>query len=112
MQGGILGKIMWVNLSEGSNEVMEPEETLYEQFLGGYGTGAKLIYDRQKTGLEPLSPDNILGFATGPLTGTPATSSSRYTVMGKSPLTGTWGDANSGGSFGPALKRAGSCAKN
>jgi aldehyde:ferredoxin oxidoreductase len=75
--------------------------------LGGYGVGAKLIYDKQKPGLEPLAPDNILGFATGPLTGTPAISSSRYTVMGKSPLTGTWGDANSGGFFGPAMKRAG-----
>jgi aldehyde:ferredoxin oxidoreductase len=54
-----------------------------------------------------MDPANILGFTTGPLTGTPAISSSRYTVMGKSPLTGTWGDANAGGFFGPALKRAG-----
>lgn len=107
MQGGILGKIVWVNLSKGSIEVMEPEQALYEQFLGGYGIGVKLIYDTQRIGVEPLDPENILGFATGPLTGTPAISSSRYTVMGKSPLTGAWGDANSGGFFGPALKRAG-----
>lgn len=107
MEGGILGKILWVDLSQGTIEVMEPNKSLYEQFLGGYGTGAKLIYDRQKTGVGPLDPGNILGFATGPLTGTPAISSSRYTVMGKSPLTGTWGDANAGGFFGPALKRAG-----
>jgi len=107
MEGGILGKIVWVNLSKGSIEVMEPEQALYEQFLGGYGIGVKLIYDTQRIGVEPLDPENILGFATGPLTGTPAISSSRYTVMGKSPLTGTWGDANSGGFFGPALKRAG-----
>lgn len=107
MAGSILGKILWVNLSKGTTEVLVPEEALYKQFLGGYGTGVKLIYDKQKPGTEPLDPANILGFATGPLTGTPAVSSSRYTVMGKSPLTGTWGDANSGGFFGPALKRAG-----
>jgi aldehyde:ferredoxin oxidoreductase len=107
MEGGILGKIVWVNLSKGTINVMEPDKSLYEQFLGGYGIGIKLIYDKQKSGVRPLDPDNILGFASGPLTGTPAISSSRYTVMGKSPLTGTWGDANSGGFFGPALKRAG-----
>jgi aldehyde:ferredoxin oxidoreductase len=107
MEGGIIGKIAWVNLSDGTVKVDEPDTSLYEQFMGGYGVGAKLIYDKQKPGLEPLAPENILGFATGPLTGTPAISSSRYTVMGKSPLTGTWGDANSGGFFGPAMKRAG-----
>jgi len=107
MEGGILGKVLWVNLSNGAIKVMEPEKSLYEQFLGGYGLGLKLIYDKIRKGVGPLNPDNILGFATGPLTGTPAISSSRFTVMGKSPLTGAWGDANSGGFFGPALKRAG-----
>jgi aldehyde:ferredoxin oxidoreductase len=107
MKNGVTGKILWVNLSKGTTEVVKPEADLYQQFLGGYGIGAKLIYERQKPGLGPLDPENILGFASGPLTGTPAISSSRYTVMGKSPLTGTWGDANSGGFFGPALKRSG-----
>ena len=107
MKGGITGKILWVNLSTGTHEVLEPEQDLYHTYLGGYGIGVRLIYDKQKPGLAPLAPENILGFATGALTGTPAISSSRYTVMGKSPLTGTWGDANSGGFFGPALKRAG-----
>jgi aldehyde:ferredoxin oxidoreductase len=107
MKGGITGRILWVNLSTGTHEVLEPAQDLYRQYLGGYGLGVKLIYEKQKPGLAPMAPENILGFATGPLTGTPAISSSRYTVMGKSPLTGTWGDANSGGFFGPALKRAG-----
>ena len=101
MKGGITGKILWVNLSTGTKEVLEPAQDLYRHYLGGYGIGVKLIYEKQKPGLAPLAPENILGFATGPLTGTPAISSSRYTVMGKSPLTGTWGDANSGGFFGP-----------
>ena len=107
MKGGILGKIVWVNLSKGTIKVMGQDESLYEQFIGGYGIGVKLIYDKQRSGVGPLDPENILGFATGPLTGTPAISSSRYTVMGKSPLTGTWGDANSGGFFGSALKKSG-----
>ena len=107
MTGSILGKILWVNLSKGTTNVLKPEEALYKQFLGGYGIGVRLIYDKQKPGTEPLDPANILGFATGALTGTPAVSSSRYTVVGKSPLTGSWGDANSGGFFGPGLKRAG-----
>ena len=107
MEGGILGKILWVNLSTGAVSVVEPGEDLYGQFLGGYGLGVKLIYQRQRSGTGPFDPDNILGVATGPLTGTPAISSSRFTVMGKSPLTGTWGDSNAGGFFGPALKRAG-----
>jgi aldehyde:ferredoxin oxidoreductase len=107
MSGGTIGKIAWIDLSNSRIEVIEPGEKLYEEYLGGYGIGLKLIWDAQKAGVKPLDPENILGFATGPLTGTPAVSSSRYTVMGKSPLTGAWGDANSGGFFGPALKRAG-----
>jgi aldehyde:ferredoxin oxidoreductase len=54
-----------------------------------------------------LGPENILGFVTGPLTGTPAVTGVRYQAVGKSPLTGGWGDANSGGYFGPYLKFAG-----
>jgi aldehyde:ferredoxin oxidoreductase len=66
-----------------------------------------LIWDWQPPGLAPLNPQSTLGFITGPLTGTPALIGSRYMVVGKSPLTGTWGDANSGGYFGPHMKFAG-----
>ena len=65
MAGSILGKILWVNLSKGTTEAVEPEEALYKQYLGGYGTGVKLIYDKQKPGTKPLDPANILSFATG-----------------------------------------------
>ena len=59
-------------------------------------------------GADPLGPDNILGFLTGPLTGTPAVIGSRFVVVAKSPKTaGGWGDANCGGYFGPNLKFAG-----
>ena len=107
MARGFMGKILWVNLSKKELKDETLDEKLGRQFLGGYGLGARIIFKHQKAGVDPLGPDNILGFVTGVLTGTPALVSSRYMVVGKSPLTGTWGDANSGGYFGPHLKFAG-----
>ncbi|MBN2076829.1 MAG: aldehyde ferredoxin oxidoreductase family protein [Dehalococcoidales bacterium] len=104
---GYMGKILFVNLSTGELQEETPDDSLYQNFLGGYGIGARILYDRMKPGVDPLGPDNILGFATGGLTGTPAIVGTRYQVMAKSPITGGWGDANSGGDFGPYLKFAG-----
>jgi aldehyde:ferredoxin oxidoreductase len=102
-----MGKILNVDLSTRRiwNEALD--ETLCRRFLGGYGLGAKLLYDRMPAGADGLGPDNLLGFFTGPLTGTPAIEGNRFVVVSKSPLTGTWGDANCGGTFGPHLKFAG-----
>ncbi|MCK5379931.1 MAG: aldehyde ferredoxin oxidoreductase family protein, partial [Candidatus Latescibacteria bacterium] len=107
MTGGYVGKLLFVDLSNGTMKEEALDEALCRDFLGGYGIGAKVLYDRMKPGVDPLGPENILGFMTGPLTGTPALIGSRYVVVAKSPLTGGWGDANSGGVFGPALKAAG-----
>jgi aldehyde:ferredoxin oxidoreductase len=107
MAGGYTGKILVVNLSSGSIEVESPEDDLYRNFIGGYGVGARFLYSRQKGGVKALGPLNTLGIVTGPLTGTPATFGCRFAVVGKSPLTGGWGDANCGGHFGPFLKFAG-----
>ena len=100
-------KVLFVDLSSGDMKDELFGEDVLRKFLGGYGLAARIMYDRQKPGVDPLGPENMLGFFTGPLTGTPAIIGSRYVVVGKSPLTGTWGDANSGGYFGPALKFAG-----
>ncbi len=100
-------KILFVDLSSGDMKDELFGEDVLRKFIGGYGLAAKIMYDRQKPGVDPLGPENMLGFLTGPLTGTPALIGSRYVVVGKSPLTGAWGDANSGGYFGPALKFAG-----
>lgn len=107
MARGYMGKMLWVDLT--NNELRDEvlDEKLCRQFVGGYGLGAKLIYSRQTSGIDPLSYDSTFGILTGPLTGTAALGGSRYTVVGKSPLTGGWGDANSGGDFGPFLKFAG-----
>ncbi len=107
MAGGYMGKILFVNLSTGEIKEETPEESLYRNFLGGYGIGARILYNRQKGGVDPLGPDNTLGLVTGPLTGTPAIVGTRYVAVAKSPITGGWGDANSGGDFGPHLKFAG-----
>lgn len=107
MAGGYMGKLLFVDLSTGKIREETPEESLYRDFIGGYGIGARILYSRQKGGVDPLGPENTLGLVTGPLTGTPATTGTRYTAVAKSPLTGGWGDANSGGSFGPYLKFAG-----
>ncbi len=107
MARGYMGKILFVNLSTGEIREEVPEESLYRDFVGGYGIGARLIYSRQKGGVDPLGPENTLGLITGPLTGTPHIVGTRYQVVAKSPITGGWGDANSGGDFGPNLKFAG-----
>ena len=111
MAGGYMGdgsaKVLFVDLSTGEMKDELFGEEIIGKFLGGYGLGAKIMYDRQKPGVDALGPENMLGFLTGPLTGTPAIIGSRYVVVGKSPLTDSWGDANSGGYFGPNLKFAG-----
>ncbi|UCB43734.1 MAG: hypothetical protein JSV77_03555, partial [Dehalococcoidales bacterium] len=107
MAGGYMGKILFVDLSTGELKDEVLGEKLCRDFIGGYGIGARILYNRQKAGVDPLGPENTLGFITGPLTGTPATTGTRYTAVAKSPLTGGWGDANSGGYFGPHLKFAG-----
>jgi aldehyde:ferredoxin oxidoreductase len=107
MAGGYMGKLLFVNLSTGKIEAETLDEKTCRDFIGGYGLGARILYSRQQAKVDPLGEENILGFLTGPLTGTPAPTGARYVVVGKSPLTGTWGDANSGGEFGPYLKFAG-----
>lgn len=107
MVGGYAGKILWVDLTSGKLEAEPLTKQLCRDYLGGYGFGLRFIYDRQKPGIDALSPDSVVGLATGPLSGTPAVIGTRFTLMGKSPLTGTWGDANGAGYFGPMLKRAG-----
>jgi aldehyde:ferredoxin oxidoreductase len=100
------GKILNVNLHTGAIESESLPPELYRKYLGGYGIGARLLFDRIPKGADPLGPDNILGLMPGLLSGTPFFGS-RFQAVGKSPKTGGWGDANGGGDFGPWLKNAG-----
>ena len=104
---GTMGKILMVDLDTQQTSVETPGDDLYRTYLGGYGLGAYYLFKLQKAGVDPLGPENHLGFFTGLLTGTAGITANRYVVVAKSPKTGTFGDANSGGSFGPAMKAAG-----
>lgn len=107
MTGAYAGKLLFVNLSEGTMEEKVLSEDLAKNFIGGYGIGAEILYKMMKPGADPLGPGNVLGFISGLLNGTGAMFAGRYTVVCKSPVTGGWNDANSGGYFGPELKKAG-----
>lgn len=104
---GYWGKILHVDLNDGSISTQEPDEEFYMKYLGGLGIGARVLWDRLKPGIDPMGPDNILGFTPGLLTDTGALFTGRFSVVGKSPLTGGWGDANCGGYFSHSLKRCG-----
>ncbi|MDY0004417.1 MAG: aldehyde ferredoxin oxidoreductase family protein [Polyangia bacterium] len=107
MGKGYMGKVLWVDLSQGTVQEQVIPDEVYERFMAGYGLAAKLLWDRIPAGADPLGPDNVLGFVAGLLTGTGAHFAGRWQVVAKSPLTGGWGDANCGGDFAPAIKRAG-----
>jgi len=114
---GYFGKLLEVNLSTGKIEKTKIPDSDIKNFLGGRGLGAKILYDRLKPGTDPMSPENILMFMTGPFVGYPIPSSSRTCVVTKSPRTSpvekkyehssTLSYANMGGFFGPELKYAG-----
>jgi aldehyde:ferredoxin oxidoreductase len=107
MVNGYMGKMLFVNLGDKALEEREISDELAMNYIGGYGIGVKVLYDMMEPGTDPLGPDNILGFITGPATGAGAFFGSRYTLVCKSPVTGGWNDANSGGYFGRELKKAG-----
>ncbi len=104
---GWAGQRLKVYLTEGKI-VKEPlPEELRLNFLGGRGINSKTLFDELKPGIDPLSPDTIFIVGVGPLNGTAAPTSGRWTVTAKSPLTGGLGDGNGGGDFASELKFAG-----
>ncbi|MEE8385727.1 MAG: aldehyde ferredoxin oxidoreductase N-terminal domain-containing protein, partial [Dehalococcoidia bacterium] len=102
----INGKILNVDLSSGALEPESLPEEMYRRYIGGYGLGARLLFDRIPHGTDALGPDNVLGLMPGLLTGTPLFGM-RFQAVAKTPKNGGWGDANCGGDFGPFLKQAG-----
>lgn len=104
---GYTGRVLYVDLSARSFRVEALDEQLARGFIGGRGLGARMLTDLAPAGIDPLAPDAPLIFATGPLTGTKAPTSGRFSLTGRSPLTRTVLDTNCGGSFGARLKSAG-----
>jgi aldehyde:ferredoxin oxidoreductase len=96
-----------LDLSRHSCDQEQLPADVARSWLGGRGLGAYLALRERLFAVEPLAPENLLIFAPGPLTGTGAPASGRYSVTSRSPLTGTVFDGNSGGNFGNALRRLG-----
>ena len=104
---GWAGKILDIDLSAGSIETLPLDREMARLFLGGRGLGARLLWDLVGPEVEPLSPENVLIFTTGPITASASQTSNRFNVSTKSPLTDTILHANSGGWWGMQFKRTG-----
>ncbi len=107
MPYGYTGKILHVDLSNHKIEVEEKDEVFYRSYLGGRGIGYHYLMQGVAPGIDPFSPENILVLATGVMTGAPLPAACRFAAVGKSPLTGTAGESEAAGFFGPELKMAG-----
>lgn len=103
---GYAGKMLKIDLSHRRIETIDTDMDMARKYLGGSGFCAALLSNLD-WGIDPLSRENCMVFAVGPLTGAPATFCSRYVVAAKSPLTGIWGEAHASGYWGPELKYAG-----
>ena len=101
------GSIVRINLTTGSVKKESLCEKTMKEFIGGRGYATKVLYDELPKGTDPLSPENKLIFANGPLTGKGAPASGRYMVVTKSPLNNYLASSNSGGFWGAELARAG-----
>ena len=104
---GFLGTLLIVNLSTAAISSAPLNEAYARQFVGGAGLACRYLYDQINRGTDPLGDENPLMFMTGPLVGTVAPMCGRYEVCARSPQTGLWGEANSGGLFGPYLRFSG-----
>jgi aldehyde:ferredoxin oxidoreductase len=104
---GICGRLLDVDLTSGRTGEMGISAAMAKKYLGGRGLGARLLFDLLPPKTDPLSPENILIFLTGPLTGSMVPGSSKFVVVTKSPLTHGWCDSYSSGRISIELKKAG-----
>ena len=101
------GKILRVDLTAGTVKSEPLNKAWARDYLGSRGLGSKYLAEEVDAKVDPLSPANKIIWATGPLTGTMASTGGRYTVITKSPLTGAIACSNSGGYWGAEFKMAG-----
>lgn len=106
-RGGYMGNLLRVNLNSRSSSVDEIDSADIRLFLGGRGLGALWYWREIGPQVDPLSPENKLGFFTGPMTGTPLISTTKMQLATKGPETGRYLCSNSSGFFGPRLREAG-----
>ena len=104
---GFLGKYVVIDLTTRQYEVHTFEDEVLKNFVGGPALGAKMLYDMMPAKTPWDAPESVLGFVSSPANGTGPFLGARYTVVSKSPVTGMWNDANSGGHFGPIMRKSG-----
>src|SRR5689334_6826838 len=104
---GFHGKVLFVDLAAKTHHVETIEPSVFRSYLGGYGLGAWLMWKHFPAHTDPLAPEACFALVSGLLTGLHTPFSSRIQIVGKSPLTGTWADSNSGGSVCRHLRYAG-----
>jgi aldehyde:ferredoxin oxidoreductase len=105
--GGYFGKQLRISLDTKETSVEEIDSAVLKKYLGGVGYGARVLYDEIEKGIDPLSADNKIIFATSPLTANNIPGGGSIMLCFKSPLTHVWGESRCGGDFGPDLRRAG-----
>ncbi len=101
------GKILRVNLTTKTIRTETVDELFASKYLGGRGWAIKYMLEEMDPTIDAFDPNNLMIFATGPLTGTVAPTGNRYMVVTKSPLTGALTNSNSGGFFPNEMKRTG-----
>ncbi len=104
---GYMGRLLCVDLSKGRIWEESLNEEYARLFVGGSGLAARYLLDMVGPETDPLGPENPLILMTGPLVGTAMPSAGRLSVCALSPLTGIWGESNTGGFVGPELRFAG-----
>lgn len=104
---GVFNRILRIDLTRERYETEEIQDEVYQRLLGGKGLGSWLLARDNPTGVDPLSPDNRIIFATGPATQTLVWGGSRYGVFTKSPLTGLYAASFSGGKVPEAISSTG-----
>lgn len=104
---GFYNKVLHINLTRRSFDQESVNDEVYQKYLGGKGLSTHLLLNNTKAGVDPLSEDNVLIFATGPTTNTTVWGSSRYGVFTKSPLTGLYAESYAGGKVAEPLSGTG-----
>lgn len=104
---GYTGKILHIDLTAGTFTVEKPDERFYRTYIGGSCMGAYYVMKGMAKGIDALSPESVLVFSVGPITGTNISGASRHSVTGKSPQTGGIMASEAGGYWAPELKKAG-----
>src|SRR5712672_906598 len=104
---GYHGRYLRIDLSDASARPVALPEAVLRRFLGGVGLAAYLMHREAPAGVDPLAPEAPLIFSLSPLVGTPLTTSAKFAVVAKSPLTNRLNDALSSSHFALAAKRAG-----